>query len=329
MPIIPFGAYGLNIAVLLVSIMLAIGGISLGIGYAIDNKKFREFGRDEIIQSLINGALVGGLLILFLNNGVMDSLIRSIVVVNGTQATCSSFMVHNSAICFAYNYLVGSNQYYFNGVPHNSILTSVMGLIMILLPLYAALGLLKVFLSPLLSQIQTAVQALGAAAISVTVQASLLTFIAASALTIVLPLGLVLRSFYPTRKVGGFLIALAISLYVIFPLTYLMNAAISNSYLEAVNNTATSALSASSESVQSSITSIAGQNLGNVSLLSALSGVGSWIAGLLNGIFVDVGQFIVYAFIMPAFSLAITGISVKELARLLGSEVPISRLSIL
>jgi hypothetical protein len=325
----PFGAYGLNIAILLVSIMLTIGGIALGIGYAVNIKKFKEFGKDEIIQSLINGALVGGLLLLFVNSGVMDSLINSIALGNGTQASCSNFLSYNSAICFAYNYLVGSTPYYFMGAPHNSILTSIMGLIMILLPLYATLGLLKTFLSPLLSQIQSAVQALSAAAVSVTVQASVLAFIAVSALTIILPLGLILRSFYPTRKTGGFLIALAICLYVVFPLTYVMNATISNSYLMAANETGSSAVAMTTEGITSSVTSLANQGLNNASVLSLIGGFGSWIASLLNGIFSDVGNFIVYAFIMPAFSLVITGISVRELSRILGSEVPIGRLKLL
>ena len=93
-----------------------------------------------------------------------------------------------------------------------------------LIGLYAALGVLKTFLSPLLSQIQSAVQVLGAAAVSATVQASVLMAIAAGALSTLLPLGLILRTFYPTRRLGGFLIALSIGVYVVLPLTYVMNA---------------------------------------------------------------------------------------------------------
>ena len=108
-----------------------------------------------------------------------------------------------------------------------------------------------------------------------------------------------------------------------------MNATISNSYTLATNETGSSAVTLTSEGITNSATSIADKGLDNVSLLSWIGGIGSWIASLLNGIFTEVGHFIVYAFVMPAFSLAITGISVSELSRLLGSEVPLKRLNLL
>src|SRR5271157_3810571 len=180
MQALPFGEYGFGISVLLVGIMLTIAGFVLGIGYVINDKRLKEFGKEEIIQSVINGALVGGMIAMFVSGGPVDSVINSIVMGNGTTMSCSSFLAGNSAICFAYDYLVGSGTYTFLGVSHTSILTSLTSLIVVLLGTYAVLGLLKAFLSPLLSLIQSAVQALGAAAVSVTVQASVLAFVAAS-----------------------------------------------------------------------------------------------------------------------------------------------------
>jgi hypothetical protein len=45
----------------------------------------------------------------------------------------------------------------------------------------------------------------------------LLNFVAQNSLLLLLPIGLVLRTVFATRKVGGFLIALAIGLYIFYP----------------------------------------------------------------------------------------------------------------
>jgi hypothetical protein len=329
MQTLPFGEYGFNVSVLLVGIMLAIAGIVLGVGYAINNKKLKEFGKEELVQSVINGALVGGLLLLFVGNGPIDSLINSLVMANGTSMSCAAYLSQNSAICFAYNYLVGPGKYYFMGTPHDSILTTATTAILLLLGLYAVLGLLKTFLSPLLSMIQSAVQALGATAVSAAVQASVLSFIAVSALTVILPAGLILRSLYPTRKLGGFLIALAICLYVVLPLTYVMNATIAGAYSTATNSTGLGAVSLNSAGIENSVVSASGNSTNSSVILSAVSGVQSWTSSFLNGMFGEVAYFIVYAFIMPAFSLVLTGISLRELSRLLGSDTFFGKFNLL
>ncbi|MGA3020878.1 MAG: hypothetical protein ABSD68_02935 [Candidatus Micrarchaeales archaeon] len=324
MQALPFGVYGFNISILLVGIMLGIGGIVYGIGYAINDKRFKEFGRSEIIQSLINGALVGGFLILFVNGGIVDSLINSVVLANGTEMSCSSFLQMNSAICFAYSYLVGTGSYYFMGASHYSVLSSVMGLIVPLTSLYAVLGIVKLFVSPILSQIQSLVEVLGAAAVSATVQASILMFIAASAVAFMLPLGLMLRSFYPTRGLGSFLIALTIGLYIVFPLSYLMDATIASYYSSATTQSEISMISMNASSISKSVTDYVNKNTDQNGVLSLFTGVWNSIVnaltGLLNYLFNAVAYFIVYSFILPAFSLMVTGISVRELSKLLGSD---------
>ena len=320
----PFGAYGLSISVLLVGIMLAVGGIVYGLGYALSEKSFKEFGRNEIVQSLINGALVGGFLILFANGGVMNSFINSVTLANGTAFTCDSFMQGNTAICFAYNYLVGTNQYYFLGGYHDSVLKSVTTMVVSLSSLYAVLGIFKIFLGPILAQLQSAVQVLGAAAISATVQASVLAVVAVSALTAILPLGLVLRTFYPSRRLGSFLIALAISLYVVLPLSYVMNAALSSSYGAA---SSASGLSTFGNEISGVENSALGYANGSTNSSGAVQFVTGAFTTILNGIdslldllFRSIAYFVVSAFILPAFSLVLTGIALRELSRLLGSE---------
>lgn len=332
MQALPFGAYGLNVSVLLVSMMLAIGGILLGIGYTLNDKRLKEFGKSEILQSLINGALVGGFLLLFVNGGVVDSFVNSLVLSNSTSISCASFLQGNSAICFAYNYLIGPKQYYYQGVSHFSVLSSLLLIIAALISLYAVLGLYKLFLSPVLAQIQSAVQMLGTAAVSVTVQASVLMFISVSALTLMLPAGLVLRTFYPTRKMGSFLIALTIGLYLILPLTYLMNATVADYYTSAASQAGLTTLAANFSSIKSNIFSYTSQS-NSTGIVAALFSLGSEISNQISGLttylFNAVAYFIVYAFVLPAFSLMLTAISIKELAALMGSDNFFGRFNLL
>ncbi len=320
----PFGLYGLNISVILVSIMLTIGGVLLGCGYAMNDRRLKEWGKNEIMQSLFNGALVGGFLVLFANGGVVGSFVNAAVLSNGTRLSCSQSLQYNAAICFAYDYLIGPGQYYYLGSYHYSVLGSITLLIIGLTSLYAALGVFRLFLSPVLAQVQSAIQALGAAAVSATVQASVLIFVAASALTLILPLGLVLRTFYPTRKTGGFLIALAIGFYIVFPMTYLLNAGIANAYTLVSNQTSLSTLSLNTSNVESSVMAYANQGANGTGIVGSLEDIGGavskQISNLVSYTFGIIAYFIMNSFVLPAFSLMLTAISVKELATLLGSD---------
>ncbi len=321
--LLPFSPYGFNISVLLVSIMLASSGICLGAGYALGDRRLKELGRDELFQSLINGALVGGFIVLFAGGGVVDTFINSVVLSNGTSVSCSQFMQQNAAICFAYNYLVGPGQYYYLGAYHPSVLSSASLLIASLISLYAALGAFGTFISPVLAQIKSAVQILGSAAVSSTVQASVMAFAAVSALAILLPLGLVFRSFYATRRMGSFLIALTIGLYIVLPLSYLMNATIASYYGSAAGQAGFGALALNINSIRGSALSYAPSSNSTSlasSLASVIDGLSAQLAGLVSYLFDAVAYFIVYAFILPAFSLMLTAISVKELSAILGSD---------
>ncbi|MFA5382132.1 MAG: hypothetical protein WC356_03125 [Candidatus Micrarchaeia archaeon] len=60
---------------------------------------------------------------------------------------------------------------------------------------------------------------------SLAVQQFILAIIKATMITLVLPVGIFLRIFPPTRNSGSFLIAVAIGFYVVFPATYVVHAA--------------------------------------------------------------------------------------------------------
>ncbi len=344
--------YGYTIAVYLIAIMIAISGISLGLGYALGERKLKEFGRKELFESIFNGIVIGTLFILFSNNGAIGVLITQLSLQNGSSLNCASFLAQNPAICFANDYLVGTIPYTFNGAVHDSVFTTVSTLMVGLISLNTILGLiaavkidllivtfsLSYVVSPLISQIQYIIRILSTVAISTVVQASVLSFIAVSALSVILPSGMILRSFYPTRKLGGFLMATAIGLYVVLPLSYVMNASIATSFSSTVNTTSLSEISLSATSLQGTVINSGVQaQKSNYTIVAGIIGtitngitsITNAIASFINGIFNFIAYLIVYSFVLPIFSLIITGISIRELSELLGSEAFFGKFDIL
>lgn len=333
----PINVYGFSIAVSVLAIMISIGGISAGMGYATSNRKLKEFGKDELNECLVNGLLIGGLAALFLPSGIITSIINA-ATTNSTTVQCPAYLSSNAAICFANGYLSGEG-YSLGGVSHASILSQSTGLIIGLLSLNTVLGLLSSLkisilvvsfslspvLSPVLNQIQFFIKALTTVSISVLVQSSILSAIAASATTVILPLGLILRTFYPTRQIGGFMLGTVIGLYVVFPLTYVLNASIISSYQINLSNSTMVSLSSSASGLNSYVTGLNADSNNTNSILSAisahLSAISNDISGLINTIMNYISYFIMAAFILPAFSIVITSISIKEISSILGSEM--------
>ena len=144
--------------------------------------------------------------------------------------------------------------------------------------------------------------------------------------TIILPTGLILRSFYPTRKLGGFLIALAIGLYVVLPLSYVMNAMIANSYSQTLSNSSIISLTSSASSFKNTLVGIPeiknqsdyGQALSFLgTITNGITSISNYFSGIVNWLVSSIAYFIVYTFILPGFSLILTIISVRELSEML------------
>ncbi|MGC8586821.1 MAG: hypothetical protein ACP5K9_00835 [Candidatus Micrarchaeia archaeon] len=339
---LPFGIYGFGMATLIIAIMLSISGIVLGIGYALDDKRLKEFGRSEIYQSIINAAMVGGLLALFASNGIITSFMNNITYSSSSSFSCPEFMSNNAALCFAYNYLAGSSPYTFMGSQHSSLLSTISGMLFALIGLAIVLGIIAGIridllvasfsfsnvLNPFLSELQHIITITAAAFVGISVQASVLSFVALTATTVILPTGLILRSFYLTRRVGGFFISLAIGLYVVLPLSYLLNAFLMNSYSTSINQTSIESVTSTASSFSGSLDGISSYNSTNETsnggivgmITGGISSVANSVSGIFSSLLAFVSGLVMQVFILPAFSLAITYISIRELARALGSE---------
>jgi hypothetical protein len=330
-----------------IAIMISVGGIVLGLGYAMDNSRLKNFGRDELVQSFINGAIVGSLFLFFSPAGLGTSIINGVVSGAHANATCSSYMSTNYAICFAYNYLVGIKPVTINNASYPSLLDSSLELLLPISGIYVTLGLISSvqldfgvasisfanILTPVLSQEDFIITGLTFAIISIYAQSALLSVIAVVAVPLLLPVGLVLRTFYPTRKLGGTAIAIAIGLFAIFPLTYLLDAQITANYSGVINQAALSAFSIQADGFEGGMLSLGALSANAISgplqgLMSGLSGLVSSFSGLIKELLSWLALLIVQVFFFPVLSVVLTITAVRELAKMLGSEVSFGRFDV-
>ncbi|MGC8478625.1 MAG: hypothetical protein ACP5NE_01715 [Candidatus Micrarchaeia archaeon] len=337
---------GYAIAVSIIGIMLAAGGIMLGLGYSLDDKKLKEWGRNELFQSVANGIIVGALLLAFSPGGAVVSLINSMTRIQNTSL-CTGALSSNYAICFAYNYLSGLGSITVNGVQHQELLGSALTLLAPLSILYVVLGVigaLKIgigvvsfsfsgLLNPLLSQINYAISAIVFAITGIEVQAVLLKFVGMTAVPILLPVGIVLRAFYFTRRLGGAIMAIAIGLFAVFPLTYLLDAQLSSGYSSMINSSSINSLITNSTQAKQVLSEESlGSNTISLNFLNPLLGmleplvasIENAVEKLLNYI----ALLIVEVFFLPTFSIILTIISIRELARILGTEVSFGKFDV-
>ncbi len=351
-----FGGYDIAIGVL--AIMLSAAGILLGIGFAANDRKLKELGRAELYQVVVNAAIIGALFLAFSQYGVFTAIINNLTNSSVSQPYCDPILGYNSAICFAYNYLVGSAAINVGGNSYPSLLTSTFSLLAPLTVLYVGIGTLstinisvvvvsvglaglKIFLSPL----HGIIDFLTANIFLIAAQAALLKFIAITAVPVLLPVGLILRTFYFTRRLGGAIIAVAIGFFAVFPMTYVFDAEVMNAYangstaqifssaLGAVNSatSATQSISSSTYQLAQSMLSISFNSItfDPFSIASSfLSAFSNAFTALVDAIEAVVTFLIIQVFILPSFSLILTVISIRELARILGSEISFGRFDV-
>lgn len=338
---------GYDIAISIVAIMLGVSGIILGLGIAFDDKKLKNFGKEEIMQSIISGVIVGSLFLFFSPAGLGTSIINNIVSGNGASASCSGFIDINSAVCFAYNYLVGSG-FTINGVHYQSLIGDATTLLIPLSLIYVGLALLSSVglslgvislnftqvLAPALSQLGFIIKSLTFAIIGIYVQSTLLEVISVITVPLLLPTGIVLRAFYLTRKLGGAIIAISIGLFAVYPLTYLLDAQITANFSSTVaNQSIFQAITSQASSIQNSIFGAQPSgNTINVGLLqlifNGISQLASAISAVVNQIADTIAILVVEVFFFPTFSVILTIVSIRELAKLLGSDVHLGKYNI-
>ncbi|MCX6777289.1 MAG: hypothetical protein NT157_00180, partial [Candidatus Micrarchaeota archaeon] len=144
-------------------------------------------------------------------------------------------------------------------------------------------------------------------AMAVYFQINFLQWIETSMFTIYLPIGIVLRIFPYTRGAGGFLIALAIGLYLVYPLLFLIiyaNSAVPSG-CQAVPIKVTSQVCASDPAAFTQLAAVA-------------QAQASLSAGALGG---SAGNMIVYGYFYPLVILVVTFAFVRTISPFLGADI--------
>lgn len=340
--------YGYWLSVTIIGIMISVAGISYGLGYAFSEKKLKDFGRDELYQSLINGVIVGALIAAFSSGGIVT------IAINGSFSgisypPCASYLSYNSAICFAHDYLAGLTPVTINGNSYQSLLVTSTSALVPLALLYAGLSLISSIkfnallfsigfsgmLKPILSQLSYIINAITISIISIEVQDALLKFIAATGITVLLPAGIILRTFFLTRRLGGAIMAVAIALFAVFPMSYLLSAELVSSYSAQLSQQSISSMLGEVNATQSRLSSTDISSSGNTIGTSLSSELGSMAGALISGVEGLVSQLmgfiafmVISIFFLPVFSIILTITSARELARILGSEISFHKFDI-
>lgn len=293
---------------------LTIAGLILAIVYGIsrvlNNEKMKAWAISEAGQFVASGLIIGSL-------AAIITFLASI-----------SFAVSGSSdvFGFAINYIDRLESKAFSLMNVIFAVTAFIGLIknagiqivVQITPLAGLEGIFKVF-NDMFSQLFTLIM-LGE------VQKSLLYFCKATMLQLFLPIGVILRTFPFTRAIGGFIMALAIGMAIVFPLTYVLD-----SHALSQLHTANDQYIEDTAAILKEKTDFASKNMwespdkffafiGSVASEVSFDKLGKTGAIIQWGI----SNLIVSLFLLPLINLIITILFILQLSSVLGSEVNFS-----
>ncbi|MCI0503930.1 hypothetical protein L0Y65_04425 [Candidatus Micrarchaeota archaeon] len=197
---------GIEVAVIVVTASIVLAGILVGLGRAFGFKRIEMFGLEELMQSIINAAIIGSFAAVVELVGVISSSVVS--------ETCSKGNVIVQLSCSLGN-LNDSLFFLMQGMMR---LLNIVGYYQDLALDFGAFSVSPFAnLSPVSDALSQQLLSTSMIMMLVELNAQIAAFIGQNALALLFPVGLVLRTFFATRKVGGFMIALAIGLYVFYP----------------------------------------------------------------------------------------------------------------
>lgn len=196
---------------MVVTASIVLAGIMWGVGRAIGYKRVEQFGIEELVQSIINAAIIGSFAaIIELVAAVSSSL---------TPGICSSGPVIGQLTC-----TMGSVQAALFMLFQELLRTlTIVGYYQSLSLDFGAFTIAPfVNLASVSNALSLQLLSLNAMMMLVELNRQIAIFVGQNAMALLFPTGLVLRTFFATRKIGGFLIALALGLYVLYPVFILV-----------------------------------------------------------------------------------------------------------
>jgi len=200
-------AADLTLAGIVVSLSIILSGLLIGLGKTIGSKRVEHFGEEELVQSAINAALVGAY-------AAIISIASEVSKGIAEGQTCVVGDALENLQCIFSNISSDTFQLLTQAISLHQIVSYYQAIVLHFATVsYQPMSYLSSIQSILGGQILT-LQALLTLA---QLQVQVLGFFAPQLLTFFLPLGLIFRSFFSTRKLGGFLIALSIGIYLFYP----------------------------------------------------------------------------------------------------------------
>lgn len=209
----------LSFAITAATISVLIGGILFGVGIGFGFRRMRIFGAEEIAQGIISSAMVGAL-------AVLIAAINGLFPYDLSQEMNPQCIEFNNITSMPFSYYVcnldliskSSNQLGLS-------LSRSANIAGFASSLDISIGVISV--SPFFS-LKSASETLSESSVHAYQISSIAFFeselaksISFASLIIFLPIGLVLRTFFVTRKLGAAAMAISISAYVIYPLVFL------------------------------------------------------------------------------------------------------------
>lgn len=343
------GGPAFQVAVYVIVSMIVLVGIVYLLGKALSNRKLEEWAKSEFLQVFISAALVGGLFLLMApGTGLLVLAFNSLVPAEGFMvgSHCTDYGLdatdEGTPICYASGYL----SYLSDQIMSVMVLLFSVNIFLDILS-KVAIDVIVVEITPLsgLSSIvqvfNSMLQSLLFLGIMVQVEKALLLFANRTALQIFLPIGVVLRTFFGTRRLGGALIALAVGIYIVFPLTISMNGIVVkdvttdayakviapltdlNGQASGMNPTGGSEMSKPGAALSSDSWTTPLENItkGVTALIDFVKGIPQLIMTLISLLVVQI-------VFLPILSIMLTLIAIKELAALFGSEINMSRFEV-
>ncbi len=197
---------GFEIALLVVSAAILLSGIILGIGRSLNNKKLEQFGIEELLQSIINAAIIGAFATITASyESIADSL---------SPVECTEGNVLDQYLC-----VIDLNQEFISTALNELIKISlILGYYQTLTLDFSAFQIMPFAnLDQISNLISMTINQLHFYFTVLQAEKEFGLFIKDSSLTIFLTLGIIFRTFFATRKLGGLLIASSIAAYLIYP----------------------------------------------------------------------------------------------------------------
>ncbi len=350
---------GVEIAVIIVTASILLAGIMMGLGKALGYKRIENFGVEELIQSMINAAIIGS----------FAAIIELVAVISGTivSPTCSEGNVVEQLRCT----LTALNNGIFLMFQELVRTLNIIGFYQSISLDFGAFAIAPFAnLSSVSAALSAQLLSINAIIILIGLNIQIAEFVGANALGLLFPIGLVLRTLFATRKVGGFLIALSIGLYLFYPAFVLIfpdpMEDVDVSYFTMKNFTNNSFYASMPVVDLNDNYAIAGKidlmsghcfdvNLSNSSACnqtlidqgfrvntSNVSNITVWETVMPENLSTDfsgdltlisqsnsrsIAKSLLYSVVGPIFSLIITVVFVKELASILGSEIGLNTIA--